>query len=54
MLKIDEQWYDLTQWQHVHPGGPQILKHLHGEDATGSLFVFFLFIYIIYIYLYCI
>jgi len=35
-LKIDGEWYDLTQWQHTHPGGAQILKHLHGEDATDA------------------
>lgn len=37
-LKIDNKWYDLTQWQKVHPGGAQILQYLNGEDATDAFY----------------
>lgn len=37
-LRIDGYWYDLTAWQHSHPGGAAILQHLEGEDATGEGF----------------
>ena len=26
--------YDITQWQHKHPGGAKILGHYAGENAT--------------------
>jgi fatty acid desaturase len=44
MLKIGEQWYDLTNWQSCHPGGGEILRHLHGDDATG-MFCIFVFVW---------
>ena len=28
--------YDVTLWMDSHPGGPAILKHYGGEDATVS------------------
>jgi fatty acid desaturase len=37
-LKIDEHWYDLTKWQHNHPGGHEILQHLNGLDATDAFY----------------
>lgn len=37
-LRIDNNWYDLTNWKHLHPGGPQILEHLNGQDATDAFY----------------
>ena len=37
-LAIDGVWYDLTHWQHQHPGGPAILSHLHNQDATDAFY----------------
>ena len=37
-LYINGQWYDLTQWQKVHPGGREILQHLNGKDATDAFY----------------
>jgi len=37
-LFINGQWYDLTQWQHIHPGGSEILQHLNGRDATDAFY----------------
>ena len=37
-LFINGQWYDLTQWQHLHPGGQEILQHMNGKDATDAFF----------------
>ena len=37
-LFINGQWYDLTQWQNVHPGGPEILQNLNGKDATDAFY----------------
>ena len=37
-LCIDDTWYDLTHWQHQHPGGPLILSHLNGQDATDAFY----------------
>lgn len=37
-LFIDGQWYDLTQWQNVHPGGTEILQHMNGKDATDAFY----------------
>ncbi|UJR22390.1 hypothetical protein I4U23_025451 [Adineta vaga] len=35
-LYIDEQWYDLTHWQNIHPGGAEILRNLNKKDATDA------------------
>jgi cytochrome b involved in lipid metabolism len=39
----DDKWlvingcvYDITQWQHKHPGGARIISHFAGQDATVS------------------
>jgi fatty acid desaturase len=37
-LFINGQWYDLTQWQNIHPGGSQILQYLNGKDATDAFY----------------
>ena len=37
-LFINGQWYDLTQWQNVHPGGTEILQNLNGRDATDAFY----------------
>ena len=37
-LHIDGHWYDLTTWQNSHPGGPEILQHLNGKDATDAFY----------------
>jgi fatty acid desaturase len=37
-LFINGQWYDLTQWQNIHPGGSEILQHLNGRDATDAFY----------------
>jgi fatty acid desaturase len=37
-VKIDEHWYNLEQWQYTHPGGPQILNHFAGKDATDAFY----------------
>lgn len=35
-IKIDETWYDLTNWKQCHPGGALILEQMNGNDATGT------------------
>jgi fatty acid desaturase len=37
-LFINGQWYDLTQWQNIHPGGREILQNLNGKDATDAFY----------------
>ncbi|CAF1016193.1 unnamed protein product [Adineta steineri] len=37
-LSINGQWYDLTQWQNLHPGGKEILQNLNGKDATDAFY----------------
>ena len=37
-LFINGQWYDLTQWQNIHPGGQEILQNLNGRDATDAFY----------------
>ena len=37
-LVIDNDVYDITQWQHKHPGGAKILGHYAGEDASVRFF----------------
>lgn len=37
-LKIDDRWYDLTNWGKHHPGGEDILTHLNGQDATDAFY----------------
>ena len=37
-LYINDQWYDLTQWQNIHPGGREILQNLNGKDATDAFY----------------
>ncbi|CAF1597734.1 unnamed protein product [Didymodactylos carnosus] len=35
-VKIENNWYNLTQWQHQHPGGAKILQHSNGLDVTDA------------------
>lgn len=37
-VKIDEYWYDLTQWKATHPGGVTILEQMNGHDATDAFY----------------
>ncbi|CAF1190814.1 unnamed protein product [Rotaria sordida] len=37
-LFINEQWYDLTHWQYIHPGGSEILQNLNRQDATDIFY----------------
>jgi len=37
-IAIDGNWYDLTRWQHSHPGGPTILSYLNNKDATDAFY----------------
>ena len=33
-IVIDNNVYDVTEWQGKHPGGARILGHFAGQDAT--------------------
>lgn len=33
-IKIDDNWYDLTKFLKMHPGGESILKKYHKKNAT--------------------
>ncbi|KAM6158224.1 fatty acid desaturase 2-like protein FADS2B [Rhynchocyon petersi] len=35
-LVIDRKVYNVTSWAHKHPGGPRVLSHYAGEDATDA------------------
>lgn len=35
-IVIDGQVYDVTQWAKKHPGGPKLISHYAGQDATVS------------------
>lgn len=35
-VRIGDYWYDLTAWQHQHPGGSQIIREMNGRDATDA------------------
>jgi len=35
-IVINDHIYDVTEWQHKHPGGGKILGHYAGQDATGA------------------
>jgi fatty acid desaturase len=37
-LRIDDRWYDITQWKSQHPGGVEILEYLNGKDATDTFY----------------
>lgn len=37
-FRIDNAWYDVSSWMKYHPGGEEILKHFHGEDATDVFY----------------
>lgn len=37
-LLINDDWYDLTQWKNLHPGGAEILEKMNGKDATDAFY----------------
>jgi fatty acid desaturase len=36
LIKVYDDWYDLTQWKHYHPGGADILDKVAGTDQTDA------------------
>jgi len=39
-IVIDGRVYDITTWVHKHPGGPIVIGHYAGQDATGAFEAF--------------
>jgi len=39
-LVIDGQVYDVTKWSKRHPGGPRLIGHFAGQDATDAFGAF--------------
>lgn len=37
LVKFKDNWYDLTQWKYVHPGGHTILEYSAGRDVTDAV-----------------
>ena len=37
-IVIDKNVYDITNWIKRHPGGPRVISHYGGQDATVSIF----------------
>lgn len=37
-IKINDGWYDLTNWKHSHPGGALIIEQMNGNDATDAFY----------------
>lgn len=35
-IKIDDHWFDVTEYSNKHPGGHQILIKYHLKDATEA------------------
>lgn len=38
-LVIEGQVYNITSWSKRHPGGPKVIGHYAGQDATVSIVV---------------
>ena len=38
IVKIDELWYDLTEFAELHPGGKQVLKRAHKKDVSENFY----------------
>jgi acyl-CoA 6-desaturase (Delta-6 desaturase) len=36
-LVIDQTVYNISEWARRHPGGPRIIGHYAGQDATVSI-----------------
>jgi len=34
IIKIDDHWFDVTEYSNKHPGGKQVLMKYHMKDAT--------------------
>jgi cytochrome b involved in lipid metabolism len=37
-IKIDDNWYDVTNFVNIHPGGEKILKKYNNKDATNAFY----------------
>jgi cytochrome b involved in lipid metabolism len=37
-IKIDNNWYDVTSFKKIHPGGENILKKYNNKDATKAFY----------------
>lgn len=37
LVIIKNKVYNLSKWQTFHPGGPLVLKHMSGQDATDAM-----------------
>ena len=35
-IVIDGEVYDITNWSKKHPGGPRVIGHYAGQDASVS------------------
>lgn len=36
IVRIEDHWFDLTDYASQHPGGETILRKYHGKDATDA------------------
>ncbi len=36
VIKIDDNWFDMTDFAIEHPGGAKLLKLYNGKDATEA------------------
>jgi len=37
-IKINDIWYDVTEFSEIHHGGKNILKKYHNKDATKAFY----------------
>ena len=37
-IKIDNNWYNVTSFKKIHPGGENILKKYKNKDATKAFY----------------
>jgi cytochrome b involved in lipid metabolism len=37
-IKIDNNWYDVTSFIKIHPGGKKILRKYNKKDATTAFY----------------
>lgn len=38
IVRVDDGWYDCTQWRHSHPGGAELIDKFHQMDATDAFY----------------